>query len=48
MAPRAERKACACLDAKKWSGVVLPDLPGAKKDLETVCEDKSGVYVDGD
>ncbi len=29
---------------QKWSGVVLPDIPGAKEDVEAICKDESGVY----
>jgi len=35
------------MDAKKWSGVVLPDTPGVREDVEAVCKDKSGVCGDG-
>ena len=28
---------------QKWSGVVLPDIPGAEEDVETICKDESGV-----
>jgi len=35
------------MDAKKWSGVVLSDIPGAREDVEAICKDKSGVCVDG-
>jgi hypothetical protein len=35
------------MDAKKWSGMVLPDTPGAREDVEAVRQNKSGVCVDG-
>jgi len=35
------------MDTKKRPGMVLPDIPGATEDVEAVCQDKSGVYVDG-
>ncbi len=35
------------MDAKEWSGMVLPDIPGAKEDVEKICNYKSGVFVDG-
>ncbi len=35
------------MDAKKWPGVVLPDIPGAKKDVQAIRKDKSGVCGDG-
>jgi len=31
------------VDAKKRFGVVLSDISRAKEDVETVCEDESGV-----
>jgi len=36
------------MDTEKWSGVVFSDIPGAKEDVEAVCNNKSGVCVDGD
>jgi len=35
------------MHAKTWSGVVLSDIPGTEKDVETICYDKPGVYLDG-
>ena len=35
------------MDAKKLPGMVLSDIPGAKEDVEAVCEDEPGVCVDG-
>jgi len=35
------------MNAKKRTGMVLSDIPGAKKDVEAVCKDKSGFCMDG-
>ncbi len=35
------------MDAKKRSGMVLSNIPGAEKDVETLGKDKPGFRVDG-
>ena len=35
------------MDAKHGSGMALSHIPGTRKDVETICKDKSGLHVDG-